>query len=160
MDEDALVRWLTGFCYSVDCRIPSPEGEEAALDLLRQRLPASPLPKTVLDRVLSVLSNFHRACLLCDLGRVGRAEVLGCLRFGATQEADGGRRLAYGEGLAFLSEAEGLQALEALYRQSVIHPDDAERSVRLNWILDDVLTDNLGTPAALALRDRLLAEQE
>jgi hypothetical protein len=157
MDEDGLVRWLVEFAGYVN--YPTPEAWEAGLEQLRRRLPASPLSKPVLDRVLSGLSDFHRACLLCDLGRVGRAEILGCLRFGATSEPDGGGRLVCCEGLAFLSEAEGLEALEALYRQSLLRPD-AERSVPLNWILDDVLERSLGTPAALALRDRLLAEQE
>jgi hypothetical protein len=49
-------------------------------------------------------------------------------------------RLNYAEGLAYLSESEGLAALEALYRESARHPDEPGKAVPLHWILEDVLT--------------------
>jgi hypothetical protein len=157
MDHDVLVAWLREWATSLPAEEWVPRS--TLLEILRQHLPSTPLPNTVLDGVLRGLSDLHRSRLLCQLGQVGRTEVLGLLRLGAAWEKVAANRLSYAEGLAFLNESEGLAAIEALYRESQRHAGDSQRSVPSHWVLQDVLTDSLGTPAALSLRDRLLEEE-
>jgi hypothetical protein len=151
--DDALVESLRAFATEPSWDIP--DEEELDLGILRGLLPSEPMAPPVLDRVLHGLSDFHQARLVRRLGRLGRTEILTRARIGATWEKNAYNRLSYAEALAYLSESEGLAALEALYRESVLHRDDLGQSVPLPWILGDVLTDNLGTPAALALSNRL-----
>jgi hypothetical protein len=113
----------------------------------------------VLLRVLDGLGEFCEALLLRQLACVGRSEVLPFLRHRLWVAAEAMNRLKLAWGLAHLCEAEGLAALEALYWEGQKHPDDPAHWVPDLWILQDVLTDGLGTPAALALRDRLVAER-
>jgi len=148
--DDSLLRSLRE--HATGERIPGTEAE--ALKALRYSLPETPLARAFLDHVLDGLEPWHQAQLLLDLARLGRQEVLPLLR-DRLQTGSAETRLTVAEGIAHLGEPEGLAALERLYHESMRHPRDRERSVPLSWILQDVLSENLGTRAAVALRDKL-----
>ena len=134
------------------------DNDAAWRSLIAPLLPPEPLTPEFLDETLAPLYGLNRAVLLEFLARLGRAEVAGtAARLAEAADARGSHRLELAVALAECRDPRGLAVLEALFRQSLRHPDDAVRSVPLAWITEDTLGKRLRTPEALELRRRLVA---
>jgi hypothetical protein len=135
-----------------------PESEGFWKEALTPVLPPEPLSRTFLAETLAPLSILKKAIALEFLARLGRGEVAEpAAELLKTGEARGIERIDLAVALARCRDPRGLAELEALFHHSLRHPDDKGNAVPLEWIVDDTLNDQLGTPEALELRRRLVA---
>ncbi len=118
-----------------------------AHSILGPRLPPEPLEERWLRETAAPLSNFARTRLWLALAYLGRKEIASLVREDALRGREE-ERWRSATALALISESEGLALLKQLHSTAKELPRD--------WITEDSLKSDLGTPAALALRKKLL----
>lgn len=135
-----------------------PESETFWKEAITPILPREPLKEDFLRETLAPLHSLNQAIVLEFLARLGRSEVAGIAAELLEKRGLAGiETIDLGVALARCGDPRGLKALEALFHHSFKHPKDKGVSVPLEWIVDDTLRVTLGTPEALALRQRLVA---
>lgn len=93
--------------------------------------------------------------LLVEAGSRGAVDRLYSLR----ERADIDLLVGIGICLSRVSDSRGIEIMEAVYRDHAVDITRSSEDVSRNWLLDVVLLDDIGTPEAIELRQRLINEE-
>jgi hypothetical protein len=151
LDRSELIRLLRSVAE------PIIEDEESWCRKLAPVMSFDPLSAELLDEALAPLSMGVKCNLLRFLARIGRMEVLdaaACLA--ATPDIEGLDLLQLGEALLRCGDPTGASVLESLYVRSLDRKALDRATVLCDWIIEDVLREEIGTLEALLLRRKLL----